>query len=77
MNYSIINECGTCKNIICGHFSFEVVLVSSPNIIIVTLKSKQTSISIKICSFTINRDHSNKIRETRAVIYGVPFVSKL
>ena len=36
--------------------SFEVALVSSSNIIIVTKKSKQG----KICNFAINRDHSNK-----------------
>ena len=38
--------------------SVEVALVSSPNIIIVTLKSKQTS--VRIYNFTINMDHSNK-----------------
>ena len=41
---SLINGCGTHENNICGHFLFEVVLVSSPNIIIVTKKSKQTSV---------------------------------
>ena len=39
--------------------SFEVVFVNSPNIIIVTKKSKQTSVR-KICNFAIKRDHSNK-----------------
>ena len=39
--------------------SSEVALVSSPNIIIVTIKSKQTSVR-KIYNFTINRDHSNR-----------------
>jgi len=37
MSLSLINGCGTRKNNICGH-SFEVALVSSPNIIIVTKK---------------------------------------
>jgi len=37
--------------------SFEVMLVSSPNIIIVTKTSKQTNVRKK---FTVNRDHSNK-----------------
>jgi len=44
------------KNI--RHHSFEVALVSLPNIIIVTKKSKQ--ISVKNCNFTINKDHCNK-----------------
>ena len=37
INFSLINGCSTRKNNICGH-SFEVALVSSPNIIIVTKK---------------------------------------
>ena len=39
--------------------SFEVVLVSSPNIIIVTKKVNK-QVRGKICNFTINRDLSNK-----------------
>ena len=47
--------------------SFEVALVSSPNIIIVTKKSEQTSVK-KIVIFTINRDLAIKNSETRVVI---------
>ena len=42
MNFSLITGCGTLKNNI--RVSFEVVLVGSPNITIVTKKSKQTSV---------------------------------
>ena len=47
------------KIIFMAILSFEVALVSLPNIIIVTKKSKQTSVR-KNCNFIINRDHSNK-----------------
>jgi len=36
MNFSLINGCGTSKIIFVVILSFEVALVSSPNIIIVT-----------------------------------------
>ena len=49
MNFSLINGHGTCENNIHGH-SFEVALVSSPIIIIVTKKTKQTSVR-KILQF--------------------------
>ena len=38
---------------------FEIALVSSPSIILVTKKNKQTNVR-KICNSKINRDHSNK-----------------
>ena len=40
-------------------FSFKVVLVSSPNIIIGT-KKVDKQVYGKFCNFKINRDHSNK-----------------
>jgi len=40
MNFYIINGCGTRENI-CGQYSFEVALVSSPHIIIVILKANK------------------------------------
>ena len=63
MNFSLINECGTCENIIKVILSFEVALVSSP---ILYLLTKKTSIrkkclqSIGTLSWTLDRDHSNK-----------------
>jgi len=58
MNFLLINGCGTLENNI---LSFEVALVSSPNIIIVT-KNKLTNKCKEnfVFFFTINWDHNNK-----------------
>ena len=41
MNFYLINGCGTRENNICGQYSFEVALVSSPHIIICYLKANK------------------------------------
>jgi len=47
--------------------SFEAMLVSSPILLTVIKKGNQTK--------TVNRDHSNKNRETRVVIYTCRYSS--
>jgi len=59
MNFLLINGCGTRENNIRGHSFFEVALVSSPNIRIVTnkdcsnKKSKEARAFIYTCRYSI------------------------
>jgi len=45
MNFSLIDGCGKSENEICGHSFFWSGVCEFTNIIIVTKKSKQTSVS--------------------------------
>ena len=72
MKFSLINGCGTRKKIFVLILSFEVALVNSPNIIIVTTKKVNRQVYGKIQSIGIIAIKSS---ETSSVTYTCRYSS--